>query len=205
LKTPSWHFKTEPFEKVRETHERNLQLARGGSFEPFVLLCLARVYTARQRHGEAIAHYLRLIELEPRLTGIASIEMGVSSCLKGDLREAIRYLKEAVTFLEDQSQERPEEYTRRLVGETYGGFWEGGDERLNQLCHAHTWLAGLFMENQEEEVARMHLGEATDYLNRKELASVRHVLVEELFRLAETQFPRLAEETSLRGLRGKTR
>lgn len=71
------------------------------------------------------------------------------------------------------------------------------------LCQAHTWLAGICTKNQEAQRARDHLATAVGYLDRKELASARPVLVQELLQWVQTQFPELNGEPAVLRLQAR--
>ena len=68
------------------------------------------------------------------------------------------------------------------------------------MFHAHSWLAGLYTKHREPEQAALHLTKALKILNRKKLRPQRHVLVKQLLRLVEGQFPALAGDRRIQKL-----
>lgn len=187
-----------PFAQVLAEHEENLLLAQGGPFESWALLRLARLHNARGHREEAKQFYQRLIEREPLYTGIVCQELAVSHFLGGDLLAAITSLEQGIAFLREQSPESFAQHSRHLTGRQYGEFWDGSDNQPSVgLYQAHAWLAGICMKQRESQRAREHLAAAIGYLDRKELASVRPVLVQELLQWVQVHFPELQEEPML--------
>ena len=190
------------FEEILAEHEDLLQQARGGKFEGWVLLRLAHVYAPRRRHQEAMECFRELIEVESRFTGMACRGMGVSCFLQGDIPGAIQHFERGIRFLEGQPPGFMEEHTRDLMGERYEEFWSGVDQRLVSLEQDHSWLAGLYMKNQDPERAREHLQQALDLLEREEVGPARQILVKGLLRQVESTFPELAGEAGVQALQG---
>ena len=192
------------FEDIVREHEDLLERASGKPIEPWALLRMARVYTPRRRHDQALGYYRRLIELEPKLAGIAYLEMGVSHYLQEDWEGGIDCLRHSVSALGSLQPNELQHLTRKAFGETYSRFAERLDETLSWQIAAHTWLAGLYGKLARRDDARAHLTKASERLTKAPSEPVRRRLTQDLVRRIRDQFKELADEEIIRKLAGET-
>ena len=197
------HSVLEPFDQLEPEHEEVLRLAEGTPFEPVALLRMARLYTPRRLHEQALPYLQRLIDLESPWTAVARSEMGVSFWLKEEYQTAIEHIEEAIHFLEAQPPKYLREFGHNLFGERLCRFPDQKDDRLGSLLQSHTWLAGLHAKNDDLETARRHLRTAIDYLDREELSPIRPLMAQDLLNQVDRNFPELADEPEIQALRAK--
>lgn len=201
LQLAELHSVLEPFDQLEPEHEELLRMAEGTPFEPLALLRMARLYNPRRRHEQALHYLQRLIDLESPWTAIARREMGVSFYLKEDYQTAIEHFEEAIRFVEAQSPKYLYEFGHNLFGERLCRFGDQKDDRLTNLLQDHTWLAGLHAKNTDLEAARRHLQIALEYLDHKDLKQIRLLMLQDLLRQIDHNFPELADEPEIQALR----
>ena len=202
IKLAELHSVLEPFDQLEPEHEEVLRLAEGTPFEPVALLRMARLYTPRRRHEQALPYLQRLIDLETPWTAVARSEMGISFCLKEEYQAAIEQFEEGIRFLEAQPPKYLREFGRSLFGERLRRYdLDLKDDRLTSLLQDHTWLAGLHARNGDPEAASLHLRTALDYLDREELSPIRPRMARSILTRIDHTFPELADEPEIQTLR----
>jgi RNA polymerase sigma factor (sigma-70 family) len=192
------------FEDIVREHEDLLERASGKPIEPWVLLRMARVYAPRRRHEQALEYYRRLIELEPKLAGIACLEMGISHYLQEDWEGGIDCLHRSMSALDSLQPNELQHLTRKVFGEAYSRFAERFDETLSWRICAHTWLAGLYGKLARHDDARTHLSKASELLTEAPSEPVRRRLTQDLVFRVRNQFKELADEEVIRKLAEET-
>ena len=180
-----------------EEQEQNLADARGGPFEPWALLRMARIYGPRRRRAEAARYYEELIEKEPRYAGLAHSELGIGAFLDGDLAQAREHYETALAA--HQSSELAE-YARQVLGERLWRFTGGHDPRHALLFQDQVRLAGVCAKSGDTEAARQHLREATARLQGPDLATEKGKLARDAVAMVEANFAELAGVPEMRQL-----
>jgi len=202
IKLAELHSLLEPFDQLEPEHEEMLRLAEGTPFEPVALLRMARLYTPRRRHEQAVPYLQRLIALESPWTAVARSEMGISFYLNEEYQAAIEQFEEGIRFLEAQPPKYLREFGRSLFGERLCRYSSDlKDDRLTSLLQGHTWLAGMHAKNGDPEAASQHLRTALGYLDREELSPIRPPMAQGLLSRIDHSLPELAEVPEIQSLR----
>jgi len=119
-----------------------------------------------------------------------------------ELQAAVEQFEEGIRCLEAKPPKYLREFGRSLFGERLCRFPDQQDDRLANMLQNHTWLAGLHAKDGDLEAARHHLRTAIDYLDRKDLKQIRPLMLQDLLRQIDRNFPELADEPEIQSLRG---
>lgn len=188
---------------VMVEQRRILEDARGGPYEAWAQLELARRHMARGQGEQALALYRELVPQHPWMACVLHSELGVAHALSGNGAAAIESFERAVAATTPTAMAVLQERTRQLLGPAYGAYWSTVDTLPVRQCQNHAWLAGLTARGGDMAAARRHLAAAVAYLRSEAMGPAREVLRKEFVNRMEQMFPELADEPEVRQLRGE--